>query len=409
MIDVDKPFYEKNKQSFDLRGDQNVIYLDYASTAPISDEALHVFVQASKQAFANSNSLHDEGDLARTILEACRKQLAELIGGYPSGIYFTGGGSESNVLAIEMLLKNSPKHKNHIVASAMEHSSIYNYLKSLEHTGYEITFLLPDKHGKLHVDTIRSSLNNRTALVSIQHVNSEIGCIQNVKEIGHLLHDKSIYFHSDCVQSFGKIPIEAELWKADAISLSSHKVYGPKGVGSLYLNSRVNWQPVIPGGTHENGVRAGTVNVPGIAAFVAAAKTQCMVMQEENIRLESLKHAFFAKLEAYREHVHIINKDIENQLPTIIGLIVRGIEGQYMLLESNRRGVAISTGTACQIGMQTPSKALLSTGLTKDEALQYIRISTGKQTNAADLDAMAEIIGKAIKERYSERTESLHE
>jgi cysteine desulfurase len=386
-----------------------LIYLDYAATAPISDEALLVFAEASKKAFANSNSLHDEGDAARTILEACRRKIALLIGGTSSGICFTGGGSESNVLAIETLLKNAGKHKNHIIASALEHSSIYNYLKTLEQTGFEVTFLLPDKHGKLHVEAIRDAVRDKTALVTIQHANSEIGCIQNLEEIGHFLHDKPVYFHSDCVQSFGKIPIKADEWKADAISLSSHKVYGPKGVGCLYLNPREHFNPVISGGTHENGFRAGTVNVPGIAAFTSAAATACSVMHTEFRRLESLKESFFAMLNHYSEHVHIINKDLDDQLPSIIGLIIRGIEGQYMLLESNRRGVAISTGTACQIGMQIPSKALTAVGLTNDEALQYIRISTGKHTKAEDLDKMAGIIGKAISEKYMDMTEGHYE
>ncbi|MRX56929.1 aminotransferase class V-fold PLP-dependent enzyme [Bacillus idriensis] len=386
-----------------------MIYLDYAATTPISDEALHVFAEASKKAFANSNSLHDEGDAARTLLEACRGQIADLIGGNASGVCFTGGGSEANVLAIETLLKNSPKHKNHIIASALEHSSIYNYLLSLEQKGYEVTFLLPDKHGKLHVEAIRDALTEQTALVSIQHANSEIGCIQNLENIGYFLHDKPVYFHSDCVQSFGKIPIKANAWKVDAISVSSHKVYGPKGVGGLYLNPRKHLTPVLSGGTHENGFRAGTVNVPGIAAFTYAAAAACSVMQTEFSRLESLKKRFSAKLSDYREHVHMINKDLDDQLPTIIGLVIRGIEGQYMLLEANRRGLAISTGTACQIGMQTPSKALMAIGLTSDEALQYIRISTGKHTNAEDLDKMAVIIEKAINERYMERRERLHE
>lgn len=386
-----------------------MIYLDYAAATPISDEALHVFAEASKKAFANSNSLHDEGDAARTLLEACRGQIANLIGGQASGVSFTSGGSESNVLAIETLLKNSPDHKNHIIASALEHSSSYNYLQTLKQKGFEVTFLLPDKHGKLPVEAIRDALTEQTAVVSIQHANSEIGCIQNLEKIGYFLNEMPVYFHSDCVQSFGKIPIKADAWKVDAISVSSHKVYGPKGVGGLYLNPRKHLIPAVSGGTHENGFRAGTVNVPGIAAFTYAAASACSVMQSEFSRLESLKERLSAKLSDYHEYIHIINKDLDDQLPSIIGLVIRGIEGQYMLLEANRRGVAISTGTACQIGMQTPSKTLMAIGLTSDEALQYIRISTGKHTKAEDLDKMADIIKKAISERYMERRERLHE
>ncbi|KEZ51843.1 IscS subfamily cysteine desulfurase [Metabacillus indicus] len=379
-----------------------MIYLDYAATAPLSEEALHVFSEASRKAFANSNSLHDEGDLAGSLLEACRSKLAGLIGGTAKGICFTSGGSESNVLAVDTLLANA-EGKNHIIASALEHSSIYNYLTFLQRKGFEITFLMPDNHGKLHVDSIREALRENTALVTVQHVNSEIGCIQNLQEIGEWLLKQPVYFHSDCVQSFGKVSLKADEWGLDAVSLSSHKIYGPKGVGCLYLNPRHVFKPNIHGGTHENGFRAGTVNVPGIAAFAAAAEQACSGMESESLRLSELRDVFFEMLKPFKDHVHIINQHSPDQVPSIIGLHIKGIEGQYMLLESNRRGVAISTGTACQIGMQEPSRALLSIGLPPQAALQYIRISTGKYTTADDLKKMAGIIGRTLSERQAER------
>ena len=375
---------------------RQLIYLDYAATTPISEKALNVYIEVSRKAFGNSSSLHDIGGSAKALLEGSRELLACLIGGDAKGIYFTGGGSESNVLAIQSILNGVQPQKKHIISTMIEHSSIHTYLTYLQTKGYEVTFLLPDEKGSIDLESIKLALREDTALVSIQHANGELGTIQNLQEIGELLSQHGILLHSDCVQSFGKIAIDVKAFNIAALSLSSHKVYGPKGVGAVYLNPSVYWTPTIPGTTHESGFRPGTVNIPGAASFATAAKEICDNMDNEHARIVELKTYLFEKLSPYQTELTIINKNNENQLPHIIGMTINGIEGQYTMLECNRYGLAISTGSACQVGMQKPSRSLLALGMEPQQAKQYIRLSLGKQTTVDHIDQLSSVLSKLI-------------
>ncbi|MFC0270145.1 IscS subfamily cysteine desulfurase [Metabacillus herbersteinensis] len=371
-----------------------MIYLDYAATTPISEKALNVYIEVSRKAFGNSNSLHDVGESAKALLEGSRELLASLIGGDARGIYFTSGGSESNVLAIQSLLNGVQPQKKHIISTMIEHSSIHTYLTFLQTKGYEVTFLLPDEKGSIDLESIKLALREDTGLVSIQHASGELGTIQNLQEIGELLLQHGILLHSDCVQSFGKVAIDVKAFNIAALSFSSHKVYGPKGVGAVYLNPSVYWTPTIPGTTHESGFRPGTVNIPGAASFATAAKEIYDNMENEHARIYQLRTYLFEKLSAYQNELTILNN--ENQLPHIIGMTINGIEGQYTMLECNRYGLAISTGSACQVGMQKPSRSLLALGMKPDQAKQYIRISLGKQTTMDHMDQLSTVLKDLI-------------
>ena len=247
-----------------------MIYFDFAATTPLDAEAAEVFVQASTEYFGNSSSLHDIGGQSQDLLENCREELANLLGVNKKGLYFTSGGSEGNFLAIEALLSAPKKPGKHIIAGMAEHSSIHGVLNRLE--GYSITYLPFNPSGLIDVEELVQAITPETVLVAIQHVNSEIGTIQPIEDIARLCKEQNIHFHSDFVQSFGKIDLKRIAPLVSSFSFSGHKIYGPKGVGGAYIDPAISWRAFFPGGSHEKGFRPGTVNVPAIAAMTAAAQ-----------------------------------------------------------------------------------------------------------------------------------------
>lgn len=360
-----------------------MIYLDYAATTPMSEEALQTYMKAATQYFGNEQSLHDIGGTASSLLQVCRQTFAEMIGGKEQGVFFTSGGSESNYLAIQSLL--NAKIGKHIVTTPMEHASIRSYFQSLKAKGYTITEIPVDRNGILHVKDLETAITEDTVLASIQHGNSEIGTVQNITEIGKLLKKYNVLFHTDCVQTFGKLPINVFEMGIDSLSVSAHKIYGPKGVGACYINPQSRWEQVFPGTSHEKGFRPGTVNVPGIAAFLTAAENILKKQKEKSLRFKELRSYFLAQLQTLPLKIEVEGHST-SCLPHIIGVTIKGIEGQYTMLECNRHGIAISTGSACQVGKQEPSKTMLAIGKTYEEAKQYVRFSFGQQTTKDQID-----------------------
>ncbi|PFN27320.1 IscS subfamily cysteine desulfurase [Bacillus cereus] len=360
-----------------------MIYLDYAATTPMSKEALQTYVKAASQYFGNEQSLHDIGGTASSLLQVCRKTFAEMIGGKEQGIFFTSGGSESNYLAIQSLL--NARSGKHIVTTPMEHASIRSYFQSLKTKGYTITEIPVNKGGLIDLIDLEAAITEDTVLASIQHGNSEIGTVQNIAEIGALLKKHNVLFHTDCVQTFGKLPIHVFEMGIDSLSVSAHKIYGPKGVGACYINPQVRWEQIFPGTSHEKGFRPGTVNVPGIASFVTASENILKNQQAESLRFKELRSYFLERLQALPLEIEVEGHST-SCLPHIIGVTIKGIEGQYTMLECNRRGIAISTGSACQVGKQEPSKTMLAIGKTYEEAKQYVRFSFGQQTTKDQID-----------------------
>ncbi|PEC19537.1 IscS subfamily cysteine desulfurase [Bacillus cereus] len=360
-----------------------MIYLDYAATTPMSEEALQTYMRAATQYFGNEQSLHDIGGTASSLLQVCRKTFAEMIGGKEQGVFFTSGGSESNYLAIQSLL--NAKSGKHIVTTPMEHASIRSYFQSLKTKGYTITEIPVNKGGLIDLIDLEAAITEDTVLASIQHGNSEIGAVQNIAEIGVLLKKHNVLFHTDCVQTFGKLPIHVFEMGIDSLSVSAHKIYGPKGVGACYINPQVRWEQIFPGASHEKGFRPGTVNVPGIAAFLTAAENILKNQMEESLRFKGLRSYFLEQLQTLSLEIEVEGHST-SCLPHIIGVTIKGIEGQYTMLECNRRGIAISTGSACQVGKQEPSKTMLAIGKTYEEAKQYVRFSFGQQTTKDQID-----------------------
>ncbi|MRG85759.1 IscS subfamily cysteine desulfurase [Salinibacillus xinjiangensis] len=379
-----------------------MIYLDYAATTPISREALGVYSQAASDFFGNPSSLHDTGSKASQLLETSREQLAQLIHGDKEGVYFTSGGSESNILALQSLIDAHQDKGNHLITTYCEHSSVYHFFQKMEKQGYEVTYLPVDHYGLVDIHTLESAIRDTTVLVSIQFVNGEVGIMQPIDQIGKLLKQKNILFHCDAVQAFGKIPIHVTQAHIDSLSVSSHKIYGPKGVGAVYINPKKKWKAQIPKTTHEKGFRPGTINVPGIAAFVTAAKSVCDRMEDETERIRSLRKSFLDQIKTLPIKF-VVEEHPSQTLPHVLGLRIPGIEGQYTMLECNRYGVAISTGSACQVGNQEPLRTLKEMGRTDIEAKNFIRLSFGKNTEHTDIQQAVQAFQKLTENFFSKQ------
>ncbi|NMP07842.1 IscS subfamily cysteine desulfurase [Paenibacillus polymyxa] len=371
-----------------------MIYLDYAASTPMCDEALHIYSVMNKEMFGNASSLHDAGGQAAYTLDYSRQRMAKMIGGQKEGIYFTSGGTESNMVVVQSILNGLPPDKKHWIMSALEHHSMYNLATLLEHQGYELTIIQPDREGRITREVLVPHLRDNTGLVSIQHANSETGLIQDLAALSPLLHERGIMLHSDAVQTFGNVHIDVEAMGVDALSISSHKVYGPKGVGAAYLRPGTPWRPVYPDTLHENGFRPGTVNVPGIAAFVAAAEMMTEQMEMHQERYATLRRYFITKIQERSIPLRWVVEESEKKavLHHIVGCFFHGYEGQYVMLECNRSGVCISTGSACAAGHHDPSPALQALGASEREALQFIRISFGRTTTIEELNVLVDIL-----------------
>ncbi|WP_409289500.1 IscS subfamily cysteine desulfurase [Peribacillus sp. SCS-37] len=364
-------------------------YFDYAATTPIDAEALEVYFEASKTFFGNASSLHDEGTRAQNLLNACRTELADLVGTSFDRVIFTSGGSESNSLAIHTLLKGQPDSKRVIISSGTEHSSIAGTLTSLEDKGYKVLNARHDGDGRVNTAHFSELLKrDDIALVTIQHVNPEIGCIQPLAELRRLMGNHSAPLHVDAVQSFGKLDLTDAVTAADSLSISAHKIYGPKGIGALIF-PRTLPAPLTQG-AHEFGYRQGTVNVPAIASFITAAKKAMAARDQQLETFKSLREQFISELDQGEIDFEVYQS--ASQAPYIVGLAFPGIQGQYMMLELNRRGFAISTGSACQIGSQKPSKTMKAIGRTDSGARELIRISFGRDTLSPDIRALSEAL-----------------
>ncbi|BBW95436.1 IscS subfamily cysteine desulfurase [Geobacillus icigianus] len=372
-----------------------MIYLDYAATTPMCKEAVAAYVEAATVYFGNESSLHDVGTTARKLLTLCRRELALMINGEAEGVYFTSGGTEANVLAVRSLIAAHRRKGTHLITTEIEHASLHHLFKQLEAEGYKVTYLPVDRYGRIRLTDLERAVTPETILASIQHANSEIGTIQPLADIGRLLRARGVLFHSDCVQTFAKIQLDVKAMAIDSLSISAHKVYGPKGVGAVYIDPRRHWKPVFPGATHESGFRPGTVNVPGIAAFLTAAKRLYERMESEQLRFEQLRSRLLDAIAAKRLPVAVEGHH-DARLAHIVGLSVNGLEGQFVMLECNRAGIAISTGSACQVGLQTPSRTMIAVGKTPEEARQFIRVSFGTATTEADIDRFVSVLERLV-------------
>ncbi|TFB23874.1 aminotransferase class V-fold PLP-dependent enzyme [Filobacillus milosensis] len=364
---------DKRRKKFSVRGMNVMIYFDYAATTPMSNEALKAYIEVAQKYYGNTNSLHDLGAQSEQLLEQCKGTLANLIGGEREGIYFTNGGSESNMLGIKLLLNQD--NRKHIIISTAEHNSNHQITRFLELEGYKVSHIPFTRNGQIDIDFLKYEITNDTALVIVQHINGEIGTIQPINEVAEICKRHDIFLHVDCVQSFGKIDLKNISPVVDSLSVSSHKIYGPKGIGFLYTNH----QPTTS--LEQLILHGNTYDLPGIVSFTVAANEAIELMESEKKQLIELREAFIEQLEPIKEFITIYENKNQKQLPSIIGMAIEGIEGQWVMLECNRQGYAISTGSACDVKYNQTPNTLRALQEDEIKAKGFFRISFGRQTN----------------------------
>lgn len=367
-----------------------MIYLDYAATTPMLDVSIEAYMKAAKTVFGNTSSLHDAGGQASFVLENARDVVAKKLGVNRDGVIFTGSGTEGNVVAI-LSLARARKGK-HVITSSAEHTSVHAAVNTLEREGYEITKLPLTEQGIVDLKLLEKSIRPDTVLITIQHVNSEIGTIQPVKEVAEIARKHHILYHVDCVQSFCKLDVTEFSSFVDGLTVSAHKIGGPKGCGAVYLNPRRRTVPVFPGVTHEKGLRGGTVDTPAIFAFAKSIEHYHYDVDRYWELRKQLKEII------QDTSCYFIEGDEVHQLPSICGLCMKGVEGQYVMLRLNEQGICISTGSACDIHSASGTKAIIAMGHTLSEARTFFRVSFGMNTTVEHIRKLGEELVKLDRE-----------
>jgi len=383
------------------------IYLDYNATTPLHPEVKKAMAKAM-DIFGNPSSLHNFGRVARAFVEEARENVASFIGASPDEIIFTGSGSEANNTVLSMLACRSKQcpHKDsqRIITTEIEHPCILETSKCLRDKGMPVSYLSADCLGKVNIEQLRKSLETKTGLVSVMMANNEIGTIQDIKEIAEIAHQYGALFHTDAVQAVGKIPVNVKELNVDFLTLSAHKIYGPKGVGALYVKKETCFCPLIYGGHQERGRRAGTENTLGIIGLAKAIQMRAKEMASEEKRLLKLKKALKEGIEKTIPDVRF-NGHPFDCLAGTLNLSFDGAEGEAILLYLDLEGIAVSTGSACASGSLDPSHVLLATGTTMERAHGSIRMSLGRENTMKDVEYVLEVLPKVIKKIRKMSTE----
>ncbi len=372
------------------------VYLDNAATTPIREEALQAMVETYRLAFGNSSSMHLFGQEARKALERAREEFASCIGARPHEVVFTGGGTESDNLAIRGVALAARDIGDHIITSAVEHHAVLHCCQELEREGFRVTYLPVDSDGLIDLGQLRESICEDTVLISIMVANNETGVLQPISEIARLAREKGVVLHTDAVQAAGKMRLHVDELGADLVSFSGHKFYGPKGVGALFIREGTPLRPIMHGGGHEGGLRPGTVNVPGIVGMARALSATLAELDETTLRLRRLTDALARGITESIPDVYR-NGDPENSLPNILNLTFEGAEGEALLLGLDVEGVAVSTGSACSTGSVEPSHVLLAMGVSPKLAQCSLRFSLGRENSEEDIDHVLEVLPDIVK------------
>ena len=370
-----------------------MIYADNAATTKMSDAAVNTMTKVIRETWGNPSSLYVTGQRAKEVLEEARAEVAAAIGAEAREIVFTSGGSEADNQAIRSAAElGKRKGKTHIISTAIEHHAVLHTLKRLEAEGFSVTLLPVHENGIVEASEVEAAITDDTCLVTIMFANNEIGSIQPIREIGALCRAKGVLFHTDAVQAVGHVPVDVVLDNIDFLSASAHKFHGPKGVGFLYARKGIKLTNLIEGGAQERGRRAGTENVPGIAAMATALTEAVSHIAENTTRLTAVRDRLIAGLSEIPHAA--LNGDANRRLPSNVNFCFEGIEGESLLLLLDDRGIAASSGSACTSGSLDPSHVLLAIGRVHDVAHGSLRLSIGEDITDED----AEYIIKNVKE-----------
>ncbi|RKY56362.1 MAG: cysteine desulfurase NifS [Candidatus Neomarinimicrobiota bacterium] len=372
------------------------IYLDHAATCPTDPKVVEAMLPYFSDHYGNPSSIYSLSRTTRNAIENARTILASAIGADPKEIVFTSGGSESDNFAIKGIAHALKDKGNHIITSQIEHHAVLYTCKFLEKNGYDVTYVPVDEHGTIKLDELEKAIRPDTILITVMHANNEIGTIQPIRQIGEIAKKHGIKFHTDAVQTFGHIPVNANDLNVDLLSISAHKFYGPKGVGALYIRKGTKITPQSHGGDQERRRRASTENVPGIVGLGKAVEIATESMADEADRQTKLRNDF---IKAILEKIpdSRLNGHPVDRLPNNINISFEGIEGESILLNLDMYGIAASTGSACSSSSLEPSHVLLSIGLTHELAHGSVRFSLGKHTTREELDRVVDILPGIIQ------------
>lgn len=367
------------------------VYLDHAATTPLHPEVSSLMSEFMAETFGNPSSLHSFGREARKWMEEAREKVAGLIGAAPEEIVFTSGGTEADNLAILGAAWSRQKKGNHLITSAIEHHAVLDTCKFLAKNGFEVTFLSVDRYGMVDPDEVRKAIRKETILITIMHANNEIGTIEPIEEIGKIAREHGVVFHTDAVQTVGKIPVNVDTLGVDLLSLSAHKIYGPKGVGALYVRKGVQLKPVLHGGGQEKKYRSGTENTIGIVGFGKAAEIAARDLEQEFSRTRALRdrliQGVFEKIPEVR-----LNGHPEQRLPHNANFSFSYVEGESLILGLDLQGIAASSGSACSSRSLKPSHVLAALGLPPELIHGSVRMTLGRANTESDVDYVLEVL-----------------
>ena len=374
------------------------IYMDNHATTPLDPRVLDAMLPFFKDQFGNAASRnHKFGWEAEQAVEIARKQIAGLIGADPREIVITSGATESDNLALKGVAGMYREKGDHIITAVTEHKAILDTCKHLEKDGFRVTFLPVANNGLIDLDDLKRAITDKTILISIMHGNNEVGVLQDIKEIGRLARERGVLFHTDATQSIGKVPFDVNELNVDIASMSAHKMYGPKGVGALYVrrrNPRVLLTPIIDGGGHERGMRSGTLNVPGIVGFGKAAEIAAQEMPQESARTFALRERLRTTMESELDELYI-NGDMKSRLPGNLNMSFAFVEGESLLMGIN--DIAVSSGSACTSASLEPSYVLKALGVGEDLAHTSIRFGIGRFNTEEEVDYVANRVIETVR------------
>ena len=371
------------------------IYLDYAATTPMRSEVLGAMQPYLTEAFGNPSSIYSYGHEAKAAMDKARTAVAGLLGARGEEIVFTGGGTEADNFAIKGVAFANRSKGNHIITSSIEHHAVLETCEFMETQGFTVTYLSVDEYGMVNPDDVKKAITPETILITIMHANNEIGTIQPISEIGKIAHEAGVYFHTDAVQTAGHIPSDVNELNVDMLSTSAHKLYGPKGVGALYIRRGTRIVPLIHGGEQENNRRASTENVAGIVGFGKAAELAKLELEEESVRITSMRERLIDNLVTKVEEIQL-NGHPTRRLPNNINLTVAYTEGESIVLNLDLKGICASTGSACTSSSLEPSHVLVAIGLPQEIAYSSFRMTLGKWNTDEDIDRVIQVLPEVI-------------
>ena len=387
------------------------VYMDHSATTPLREAVLEAMSPYFSEVFGNASSVHTFGQEARKAVETARETVANCIGADPTEIYFASGGTECDNLAVKGVAAAYAKKGKHLIASQTEHHAVLNCFQKLEKQGFSASYLPVDEDGLVSPDTLQKAITPETILVSVILANNETGTIEPIADLAAVAREKEVVFHTDAVQALGKIPVNVNELNVNLLTISGHKIYGPKGIGALFIRKGTRIAPLLHGGHHERNRRAGTENVPAIVGFARAVELACKEMPIESPRLATLRD----RLErGMRERIEFVrtNGSVTSRLPNMLNMSFEFVEGESLLLGLDMKGVAVSTGSACTSGSLEPSHVLRAMNVPPATAQGSLRFSLGRGNTDQDVDyvleTLPEIVGRLrqISPLYAEKTKA---